>query len=478
MKIKPIPSLIDWQKNTSAGRLSQRGAQMQAVDELIGKFASAKSGDDRKHVLTKLERAFSEYRMSHIRWRTEPRNQLGTLTDLDESLTLWKHQMMPQLPDPRATDAAFGRNGATEAEHVHSRLGVIWLFSKIAISDDPEPPATADKEPSAAERSWYEKIWDAITNYCRSIWKSIKAQVEKSRDAVSWEAIKGYPQQGREAINAYLQKNSSLETADLPSSLFKLVKLLIKELLAKIAGPIMDVATGLVKAFSAATDRFQVWQASHDVNISAGTPATVVKTIESAMDRSIGKGLATALKGGVGMIPVVGSFATLIAAALDKIYMFMMKRWEKTRLRAFFADAKQLWTEREQPEPFHARAEGFNKWFKSYVEDVPALAILTLNSGCCGNKMVWLNMFNTSALPIQQGQFDAGVKFLDEHLIPYGTRYLNEYNIQFTSTDSMAQAFIKNSMEYGVITRKQRVFRFIESLSGGDPKPLIQRMIP
>jgi hypothetical protein len=55
---------------------------------------------------------------------------------------------------------------------------------------------------------------------------------------------------------------------------------------------------------------------------------------------------------------------------------------------------------------------------------------------------------------------------------------LNEYNIQFTSTDSMAQAFIKNSMEYGVITRKQRVFRFIESLSGGDPKPLIQRMIP
>lgn len=478
-EIKPIPKFEIWKKDTDAGSFGPRGAQLQDIDKLIKQFEASVAGHDRKHTLNKMRIALDIYEGGHVGWQHQARNKKGAITDLHDTLEVWHDIMMPKIPNPRASDAAYGRSGMIEADHVHSRLGIVWFFSNTTIvGEDPEPEDVEEKIPKdEEERNWYKRLWDSLVNFCNGIRNSITRSIQKARQAVSWESIKGYPRKGREKLEEFYRENTDTNpnTSGLPSTIFKLLKKIMIELLGSIVGPIQQVAQGLVNAVTAAHTRYKAWDAEHNVDISAGTPATIVDAIKRAMNRSIGEGLLTAVKGGLGLIPGLGTLANKIADVMEKVYKFLIKRWEKARLKAFIADSRQLWEEREQTEPFHARAQDFNMWFKSYVDDVPAVAMLALNSGCCGNKMVWLNMFNASGTPTTQNQFDAGVKFLDEQLMPYGTKYLNAYEIKFESTDKIVNTLIDNASKYAVITRESTILRLIKCLLGNEEAKNVQR---
>ncbi|HEX8593004.1 MAG TPA: hypothetical protein VF682_06960 [Pseudomonas sp.] len=468
-EIKPIPKFEIWKKNTDAGSFGPRGAKLQEIDKLIKKYETSVEGYDRKNTLNKMHIALNAYESDHFGWQHQVRNKGGALTDLHETLEVWHDVMMPKIPNRRATDAA----------HSHSRLGIIWFFSNTTIvGEDPEPEDVEEKIPNEpGERSWYKEIWASLVKFCNGIRDSITKSIQKARQAVSWESIKGYPRKGREKLEEFYRENTDTNpnTSGLPSTIFKLLKKIMSELLGSIVGPISQVAQGVVKAVTAAHASYKAWDAKHNVVISAGTPATIVDAIKSAMNRSIGEGLLTAVKGGLGFIPGVGTVANKIADVIEKVYKFLIKRWEKARLKAFIADARQLWEERGQAEPFYARAHDFNKWFKSYTDDVPAVAMLALNSSCCGDKMVWLSMFNADGTSTTQGQFDAGVKFLDEHLNPYGTKYLNAYEIKFESADQIINTFISNASKSAVITRESTILRLINCLLGNEEVKIVER---
>jgi hypothetical protein len=481
-EIKPIPKFEEWKKNTDAGTFAPRGDKLQAIDALIKRFETSTPGFDRKNVLNKMRIALDAYEGEHVGWQKQARNKKGTLGDLHDTLEVWHDLMMPKIPNPRASDAAYGRSGFMESDHIHSRLGIIWLFSKTTIvGEEPEPETVRDPVlKDADERSWYQKIWDSLVNFCNGIRDSIRKAIEKGRNAVSWESIKGYPRQGFEKVQEYIRENTdtNMNTSGLPMVIFKILKKLMSTIFGSIVGPIADVAKGVVSAVTNGYTRYKAWEAEKNVDISAGTPATIVEAIKDAMNRSIGEGLLTAVKGGLGFIPGVGSVASTIADVLEKIYKILIKAWEKARLKAFIADCKQLWNEHEQPEPFHSRAQDFNTWFKSYVSDVPAVAMLALNSGCCGSKMVWLNMFNASGVQTTAGQFDAGVKFLDEHLMGYGSKYLSAYEIKFEAEDQIAKTLITNASQFGVIAPQSTAIRVIKCLTGSEEKKIIQRVFP
>lgn len=478
-EIEHIPKFEVWKKNTDAGSFAPRGEKLLAIDTLIKRFETAAPGHDKKHVLNQMHRALDAYEGEHVGWQNQARNKKGALTKLHDTLEVWHHMMMPKIPNSRASDAAFGRSGIMEVEHLHSRLGIIWFFSNITIvGEDPEPEDVKENIPKdPEERNWYQKIWDSLVNFFHRIRISITKAMEKARKAVSWESIKGYPRKGKEKLEEFYRENTdtNMNTSGLPSTIFKLLKQVMSALLGSIAGPIQQVAQGVVNAVTAAHTRYETWDAEHNADVSAGTPATIVEAIKSAMNRSIGEGLLTAVKGGLGLIPGVGTVGNKIAEVMEKIYKFLIKRWEKARLKAFIADACQLWGDHAQPEPFHARAQDFNTWFKSYVDDVPAVAMLALNSGCCGSKMVWLNMFNSGGIPTTQGQFDAGVKFLDEHLMPYGSKYLSAYEIKFESADQVVRTYISNASQYAVITRESTILRLIKCLLGNEESKIVQR---
>jgi hypothetical protein len=82
---------------------------------------------------------------------------------------------------------------------------------------------------------------------------------------------------------------------------------------------------------------------------------------------------------------------------------------------------------------------------------MPAIPILTLNSGLCGDKMVWLQMFNDKAsgiVPIGQDQFDQGVAYIDGHLKPWGAKYLKDCAYGFSSESDQVVAAIERSKNY------------------------------
>jgi hypothetical protein len=70
------------------------------------------------------------------------------------------------------------------------------------------------------------------------------------------------------------------------------------------------------------------------------------------------------------------------------------------------------------------------------------LAMLALNSGICGDKMHFLQMFQDDTRVISQASFDAGVKYVDELKI-WSSGYLKDAGFNFVSNDAMTTGLIK-----------------------------------
>ena len=55
----------------------------------------------------------------------------------------------------------------------------------------------------------------------------------------------------------------------------------------------------------------------------------------------------------------------------------------------------------------------FNQWLKGYSLSLPVLPVLALNTGITGNKVLFLQMYQSNDQVVSQSQFDAGVSYLD-----------------------------------------------------------------
>jgi hypothetical protein len=227
----------------------------------------------------------------------------------------------------------------------------------------------------------------------------------------------------------------------------------------------IDMTKGILKMADVAHASLSNWWTGRHVVVAAGHPTTVVSSIHSAMRRSGFEGLWQFSKGaanaGVSSVTMgAGALVNLFAALFEAIVRIIYRLVESSKISDFLADARTHWAARANGDALAKRPAAFARWFADHALTVPTLGILTLNSGICGDKMVYLSMFTHGdtlrgiglsddaaqaahaagkdlefAAALQH--FQAGTKMLDD-LKGWGADYLMGSGFQFRSTANEA----------------------------------------
>lgn len=202
----------------------------------------------------------------------------------------------------------------------------------------------------------------------------------------------------------------------------------------------------MVNLANAAVDKIRVFVMSRHVHIMSGHPAVIVESIKRAMTRSLLHGLYQTLKGLTNFgLAWANWFEAMIAGIVISFFEMLVKTiWrlvELDLLNRAFREAARFWDGRNQPNAFHKQPFAFADWFRRRALNVPAIAILTLNSGICGDKMVYLSMFHEDGSTISEHEFKRGVSLLD-YLKVWGTSYLDQTGFSFYSTDAFVSALL------------------------------------
>jgi hypothetical protein len=227
----------------------------------------------------------------------------------------------------------------------------------------------------------------------------------------------------------------------------------------------IDMAKGIVKMADVAHVALSNWWTGRNVVVAPGHPTTVVSSIHCAMKRSGFEGLWQFSKGAanagvtgasMGAGALVNLFATLFEAIVRLIYRLI----ESSEISDFLTDAKTHWTARANGDALVKRPAAFARWFADHALTVPTIGILTLNSGICGDKSVYLSMYTQGdtlrGIGLSDDEleaarvagksvefeaalkhFQAGTKMLDD-LKGWGADYLMSSGFQFHSTANEA----------------------------------------
>jgi len=94
-----------------------------------------------------------------------------------------------------------------------------------------------------------------------------------------------------------------------------------------------------------------------------------------------------------------------------------------------------------QRDALHTQPIAFNNWFKRYAVPIPALSVLALNTGICGDKMHFLAMFKDNDTIVTQTEFIAGCKYVDD-LKVWGSSYLGDAGFAFKSDDATIKGLL------------------------------------
>jgi hypothetical protein len=220
----------------------------------------------------------------------------------------------------------------------------------------------------------------------------------------------------------------------------------------------MDIAKGLVNSLDAAAVRLRSWYLGRNVTLTAGHPNTVVDSIHRAMTLSLFEGLYQQLKGAASAaLTATAAWATLLMNLLvaigETIIKVVWRKVETTKMRTCFEEAKGFWDKRDSADALQKHPFAFGEWYRKHALCLPALAILTLNSGICGDKMTYLSLFDSDQLQAEidiakiQPRFDQGVRYLDD-LKPWGAEYLSKCAYEFSSSDELVGKLITFSQSH------------------------------
>ncbi|TVR61799.1 MAG: hypothetical protein EA422_12210 [Gemmatimonadales bacterium] len=204
----------------------------------------------------------------------------------------------------------------------------------------------------------------------------------------------------------------------------------------------LDVAKGVVNTMDAAFVRFRAWHQGKKVELAKGHPTIVVDSIKRAMNMSLFEGLYQLMKG-AGDLALSGASAgasmiVKVVVSLSEMLVKMIYRmFEISHMNKVFRQAGEFWRTRNSDSAIHKRPFEFTHWYRKSALNSPALAILTLNSGICGDKMVYLSMFTDAGREISTAEFEEGARFID-NLKPWGAEYLGNSGFSFRSSSEMA----------------------------------------
>ena len=415
-------------------------------------------------------------------WRSVSRNGKDYFTLLDN-----------QLRGKGDTDAAAGAQDFMTPALINSRLGVLYLFGNLDIEDDifhvllegafdittaglglaPDSNEAASIASDVLDNSIVQKsaslaldqvqknihkhkdptvmssgqlmsssiTLPALSSAARRLYDTIRTKVEEGAKKL-WDMI-------REKVADIRNDPAGFALDTMPGLLRKLVDFLCGKLLATLApliGASLDLAKGIANTVDSSITKYREWVQGRDVQLAAGHPGTIVEAIRSAMKLSIGEGVYDMVKGGASLgLQIASQGASTIVDAvvsiMETIAKVIWKIIEIKRIKRFCQQAKEYWDARMQRDALHTRPIAFNAWFKRYAVPIPALSVLTLNSGICGDKMHFLSMFKDNENIITQAEFTAGCKYIDNLKI-WGSDYLGDAGFAFKSDDAMIKGLL------------------------------------
>jgi hypothetical protein len=241
-----------------------------------------------------------------------------------------------------------------------------------------------------------------------------------------------------EKVKQLLQKKfGTIE--DAAGTIKQLVKALVSLIASKAApfvGSGLDIVKSCATTLDASYTRFRTWKEGRDVEMAQGHPTTVVDSITRAMNVAVFSGLYDMLKGAGALAMDItafgaGGLVNLIISAIELIVKFVWRLAETIRFNKFCAMAREYYENSKSADSIHKHPFAFADWYRSYALNLPLIAILTLNTGICGDKMRYLTMFNNGA-EISTESFQAGVRFLD-NLKPWGAQYIQDAGFDIRS---------------------------------------------
>ncbi|SAL80480.1 hypothetical protein AWB74_05731 [Caballeronia arvi] len=478
-----LPNIVpydEWLRGTSA-LLQIRSSALKNLDEQIQLYHRDRTVHQ-FHLLVSAFEFWQESAGTGDDWKKVSRNGLNYFTLLDQ-----------QLRGKGDTDAAAGAQDFMTPALINSRLGVLYLFGNMEIEDDtfqvllegafeitnaglgfaPDSNDAASiagdvldnslvqKSASLALEQVQQKIrrrkeptltssgqlmtsgitLPALSSAARRLYEAIRAKVEEGAKKL-WDMI-------REKVADIRNDPAGFALDTMPGLLRKLVDFLCGKLLATVApliGAGLDIAKGIANTVDSSITKYREWVQGRDVQLITGHPGTIVEAIRRAMKLSIGAGVYDMVKGGASLgLQIASQGASTIVDAVVSIMETLAKViWkivEIKRIKRFCEQAKAYWDARMQRDALHTRPIAFNSWFKRYAVPIPALSVLALNSGICGDKMHFLAMFKDNETIVTQTEFTAGCKYVDD-LKVWGSNYLGDAGFAFKSDDATIKGLL------------------------------------
>ena len=479
----------EWLTHTSRA-LYARSRELKKVDVALQAYQRSPSYPG----LIALSQAFDVWKLAHgngDEWRDSSRNTNKYATLLDN-----------QLKGVGDTDVALGAHAFMEPALINARLGVLYLYSRLECNDmfkvilegaldfttaslefaevddniGSAIEATQDKAGSAA-RFVEEKIRNQIRQRegkatpvtstqlleapaqpppgrLRAIWDKIREKLYELAQKLLAMAQEQWAK-AKEKLRWAMADSGGTALAIAPTMLRKLCDLIATHVLAKAApfiGAGLDITAGILNTIDAGLTKYREWSASKNVEIVIGHPATIAEAIRRAMWLDVGKGLYDALKGGLDLglqfaSQGASSIVSLVMAGVEALAKTIWKLVEVVKMRSVFAKGRELWESRMKSDSLHLRPIAFNAWFKSHALMLPALPVLVLNTGICGDKMHFIKMFKEDDAVLTQSAFDDGCRYVDG-LKVWGSEYLNDSGFGFTSSDPVVKGLLKMARKH------------------------------
>ncbi|CAN5781516.1 hypothetical protein BH23GEM11_BH23GEM11_04930 [soil metagenome] len=443
--------------------------------------------DPRSPELAALDAALSRY---------EKLGDPGSLDTVKKALAKWKHkaimkggpdawkkssrnkdkafeQLTAQLSSHGDSDAGRGETPAfMHANLVHSRLGVIYLFSSLETDTSifklvlegglgVMGAGLGFAGAKVADGGLGNAAAGTAGSIMGSVGVVVDAQVvanvkdatmagKDSRERTFLQKIREYFQNFiKSVIESLKEKFGDIDTG--AAAIKNLVNVCMSnfaEHAAPAVGAALDIAKGVGQTLQAAITRINTWKQGKGVVVLSGHPGVIVDSIKQAMNLSVGAGLYTTLKG-VGKAAMMGATAgaslvvDVVIAIAEMVVKVVWRVAELTHMKRFFGEAAEHWKNRDMPNALHKRPYAFESWFKKNALNVPTLSVLTLNSGICGDKMHFLKMFaDDPKTPLSKEDFVRSAAFVDE-LKGWGAGHLDSSGYTFTAKNKTVSGLLK-----------------------------------
>ncbi len=485
-----------WIKDTSRIGLT-RSPELKVIDAAFLSFAKLGTADAKQA----LQSAFDAWKKKQgpgDAWRRSSRNNNRAADKLAALLS-----------GQGDSDAAFNLGRAPDFMHeelVNARLGVLYLFSRLSVapgifkmlleggldiagqaleignaSEQAQGALSRASQGSGIVGALGDKLENKLIpqntpknvylpqGAAPSVMANARAtlvtseQIQREADAAEVLANRPFVHKIRDKVQQWFdmlvekvlqilrQKFGTVE--GIAGTIKQVVKGIVTLVAAKAApfvGAGLELASSLGKTIDAAVTRFRTWKESRDVEVAEGHPATVVQAITRAMTLSLFDGLWQMLKGaGALAMDIVGfgagGLVNLIIAAGEMLIKFIWRLVETVRINRFCREARGHWENSASPDSLHRQPFAFSEWYRSSALNIPLIAVLTLNTGICGDKMRYLTMFKAGgAQEISAAEFQRGVTFLD-NLKPWGAKYIGDTGYSIRSGGDVLVEQLVNS---------------------------------